>query len=110
MTIADNTPILVAAELETVGTNLNNQAATISDELSQLASYLNQLPAIWQGAASDYYQGLQAEWNIAAEGLFGPDGVLGEIATAMNVSWNNYSDAEWSNSQTWQHAGGPSAR
>jgi WXG100 family type VII secretion target len=109
MTIAENTPILVAAELESVGTSLNAQATAISDELSQLASYLNQLPAAWQGTASGYYEGLQAEWNIAAEGLFGPGGVLGEIATAMNVSWNNYSDAEWSNSRTWQHTGGPSA-
>ena len=107
MAIAENMPILVAAELESVGTYLNGQATEISDELSQLASYLNQLEAIWQGAASGYYQGLQAEWNIAAEGLFGPDGVLGEIATAMNVSWGNYSDAEWSNSQTWQHGGSP---
>jgi WXG100 family type VII secretion target len=96
-------PILVATELEGVGTYLTGQATEISDELNQLASYLNQLEVIWQGAASGYYQGLQAEWNIAAQGLFGPDGVLGEIAHAMNVTWANYSDAEWSNSQTWQH-------
>jgi uncharacterized protein YukE len=97
-------PILVATELESVGTYLNGQATEISDELNQLASYLNQLEVIWQGAASGYYQGLQAEWNIAALGLFGPDGVLGEIAHAMNVTWANYSDAEWSNSQTWRHS------
>jgi uncharacterized protein YukE len=82
-------PILVATELEGVGTYLIGQATEISDELNQLASYLNQLEVIWQGAASGYYQGLQAEWNIAAQGLFGPDGVLGEIAHAMNVTWAN---------------------
>jgi uncharacterized protein YukE len=103
MAIPESMPILVAAELEGVGTYLNGQATEIADELSQLASYLNQLDLIWSGNASSYYQGLQAEWNIAAEGLFGPDGVLGEIATAMNLTWNNYSDAEWSNSQTWNH-------
>ena len=26
----------------------------------------------WQGPAQSYYQGLQQEWNIAADGLFGP--------------------------------------
>jgi WXG100 family type VII secretion target len=106
MAIPDNMPILVAADLEGAGPYLNGQAAEISDELNQLASYLNQLQAIWQGRASGYYQGLQTEWNVAAEGLFGPDGVLGEIAHTMNVAWGNYSDAEWSNSQTWQHGGG----
>jgi uncharacterized protein YukE len=96
-------PIMVQTELADAGTYLNNQATVISEQLSRLAAYLNQLPEIWAGTASTYYQGLQQEWNIAANGLFGPDGVLGEIATAMNVTWNNYSDAEWSNTQTWSH-------
>lgn len=96
-------PIVVQTELSNAGTYLNSQASNISDQLSRLAAYLNQLPEIWSGNASTYYQGLQQEWNIAANGLFGPDGVLGEIATAMNVTWNNYSDAEWSNTQTWSH-------
>jgi uncharacterized protein YukE len=96
-------PILVQTELSNAGTYLNNQASMISDELNSLAAYLNGLPEIWTGSASTYYQGLQQEWNIAAAGLFGPDGVLGEIANAMNVTWGNYSDAEWSNSSTWQH-------
>ena len=102
MGISESMPILVAAELEGVGTYLNGEAAEIADELSQLASYLNQLEVIWNGNASSYYQGLQAEWNIAADGLFGPDGVLGEIAHAMDITWSNYSDAEWSNTQTWR--------
>jgi hypothetical protein len=45
----------------------------------------------------------QQEWNVAAEGLFGPNGILGEIAQAMNVNWGNYTDAEWSNIKTWRH-------
>lgn len=103
MSFSDAVPISVQQELETAGPYLNGQAAEISEELHQLAQYLNQLPEIWQGAASGYYQGLQAEWNVAAEGLFGPEGVLGQIARAMNVNWANYSDAEWANSQTWNH-------
>jgi hypothetical protein len=44
------------------------------------------------------------EWNTAATGLFGTaseGGILGEIAAAMNVSWNNYSMAESANASTW---------
>jgi len=103
MPFSDSTPILVSTELEGVGASLNGQASAIADELSDLARYLNGLQEIWTGQASSYYQGLQAEWNIAAEGLFGPDGVLGEIAHAMNIAWGNYSDAEWSNMRTWAH-------
>lgn len=96
-------PIAVKAELEGAGAYMNAQALDIADELAQLAAYLNTLPEIWKGSASSYYQGLQAEWNIAANGLFGPDGVLGEIAHAMNVNWANYSEAEWNNTRTWSH-------
>jgi hypothetical protein len=45
------------------------------------------------------------EWNIAAEGLFGPGGVLGQISSALNLSWNNYSECEWANLRTWRPAG-----
>ncbi len=101
----ESTPIWVGTELESVGSYLNGQAAEIADELHQLATYLNQLDVTWQGSAATYYQGLQAEWNTAADGLFGPDGVLGEIANAMNITWGNYADAEWSNAQTWRSGG-----
>ncbi|WP_280897132.1 hypothetical protein [Streptomyces sp. SAI-135] len=45
---------------------------------------------------------MQNGWDLAANGLFGEDGVLGRIAHAMNVNWNNYSDAEWANVSTWR--------
>jgi len=102
MTINESMPILVQSELEGAGSYLNAQANDIAEELSQLASYVSALPEVWQGQASDYYQGLQGEWNIAANGLFGPDGVLGEIARAMNATWGNYCDAEWTNELTWR--------
>jgi WXG100 family type VII secretion target len=104
MNINESTPILVAPELEAAGTYLNGQAGEIAAELAQLAGYVSQLEPFWQGKAATYYQGLQAEWNTAADGLFGPEGVLGEIARAMNVNWANYSDAEWSNTVTWQRS------
>lgn len=106
MGFSDSTPIMVKQELEAAGAYLNGQAEEIAEELHQLATYINQLTFVWTGPASGYYQGLQAEWNIAAEGLFGPDGVLGEISNAMNVGWGNYSEAEWNNSRTWNHGSG----
>jgi WXG100 family type VII secretion target len=103
MSMNESMSIFVAPELEAAGAYLNGQASEIAGELGQLAAYIDQLEPFWQGKAATYYQGLQSEWNLAANGLFGPEGVLGEIAHAMNVNWSNYSDAELSNTQTWQH-------
>jgi WXG100 family type VII secretion target len=99
---ADSTPIAVPTDLEASGAYINSQASAIADELAALAQQIEPLQSTWTGQAATYYQGLQQEWNTAAEGLFGPDGVLGQIANAMNVNWGNYSDAEASNVQTWQ--------
>jgi WXG100 family type VII secretion target len=102
MSSIDSIPIAVPTDLEGVGAWLNQQAGTISDELAALANQLAPLQSTWTGQAATYYEQLQAEWNMAANGLFGPDGVLGQIATAMGVNWNNYSEAEWNNTKTWQ--------
>jgi WXG100 family type VII secretion target len=97
------TPIAVPTDLEAAGAYINNQAMTMSDELHTLWTQLEPLQSTWVGSAQTYYQGLQQEWNVAAAGLFGPDGVLGQIAGAMNVNWGNYSDSEAANTATWQH-------
>jgi WXG100 family type VII secretion target len=99
---ADNIPIAVPTDLEGVGAWLNQQAAAIADELQVLANQLEPLTGTWTGQSALHYEALQAQWNTAASGLFGPDGVLGQIAHAMGVNWANYSDAEWSNTKTWQ--------
>ncbi|MFB6892574.1 WXG100 family type VII secretion target [Kitasatospora sp. NPDC056327] len=103
MAFSPSLPISVQQDLAAAGPFLNAKADEISEQLNSLAAYLNQLPEVWQGSASAYYQGLQAEWNLAADGLFGPEGVLGQIAHAMNVNWANYSEAEWANSSTWKN-------
>jgi WXG100 family type VII secretion target len=103
MPFSDATPIAVPVDLEGAGTHLNNVAAAISGELEALwMNKLEPLQSTWTGRAATYYQGLQQEWNTAAAGLFAPDGVLGQIARAMNVNWGNYSYAEADNTQTWQ--------
>ncbi|MEU2620648.1 WXG100 family type VII secretion target [Streptomyces sp. NPDC007157] len=101
----DGANLMVKEELAGSGTHINGVAQTIADELHDLINKLQPVLAggDWNGAAQQYFEGLEAEWNYAANGLFGPGGVLGEIANAMHVNWNNYSEAEWANSRTWQH-------
>lgn len=100
----DASQIYVQEGLAGAGSTINGMAQTMADELAQLKSKLSPLQDAWtQSQAATYYQGLQNEWDIAANGLFGPDGVLGRIAQAMHVNWGNYSEAEWSNIQTWKH-------
>ncbi|MEU2246863.1 WXG100 family type VII secretion target [Streptomyces sp. NPDC019224] len=102
MTGIEDSRILVHADLSTAGPEINRRAAEISEELSLLIRQLQPLAATWTGEAKEYYEVLQAEWNMAAEGLFGPEGVLGRIAHALNVNWANYSNAEWANVSTWR--------
>ncbi|GAA0587381.1 hypothetical protein GCM10010172_85620 [Paractinoplanes ferrugineus] len=92
----------VPAELEMAGQTLNGKAEVIVDQLQALIAKLAPLQDTWEGPAQSYYQGLQQEWNIAADGLFGETGVLGKIASAMNLSWNNYAEGEWANVRTWK--------
>jgi WXG100 family type VII secretion target len=103
MADVDSVPIAVPTDLESAGAYINSCASTMADELHTLWTQLESLQSIWTGSAHTYYEGLQQEWNTAAAGLFAPDGVLGQIAGAMNVNWGNYSDAEASNARTWQH-------
>ncbi|GAB2964991.1 hypothetical protein GCM10027280_62290 [Micromonospora polyrhachis] len=95
----------VPLELELAGAEINRQAGVIVDKLEALKSKLTPIADTWQGDAKTYYEGLQGEWNLAADGLFGQTGVMGQIASALNLSWNNYSEAEWMNLKTWLPAG-----
>jgi len=100
---ADSIPIAVPVDLEGAGAFINGRAADMATELQALIRLLAPLQATWGGWASGHYDNLQAEWNDAADRLFGPNGVLGDIAHAMHVAWGNYSRAEWSNIQTWKN-------
>ncbi|WP_328356106.1 WXG100 family type VII secretion target [Streptomyces sp. NBC_00445] len=99
----DGTPIYVGEGLAAAGSTLNTRAGQMSGELQALKSQLAPLVDAWrESEAAMYYQDMQNDWDFSANGLFGPDGVLGRIAHAMHVNWNNYSDAEWSNMSTWR--------
>lgn len=100
----DGAQIRVSDMLSDAGAKINAKALAIADDLAQLKSELVPLQEDWkESTAATYYQDMQNEWDIAANGLFGPDGVLGRIAHAMHVNWANYSEAEWSNVSTWKH-------
>jgi len=77
----------------------------ITDELGRLSNKLTPVLSgeLWSGQAQHYYQGLQTEWQIAASGLFGSEGVLAQIALVLGIVWQNYADAEWANTITWRH-------
>jgi uncharacterized protein YukE len=95
--------LTVPADLQGAGAYLNRVAATIEGELIALKHQLQPIADTWtDGRAQHYYQGLQWEWNAAADGLFGPTGVLGQIAQRLNLIWDNYTECEWSNTKTWQ--------
>ncbi|MGW0856244.1 WXG100 family type VII secretion target [Streptomyces sp. NPDC002690] len=101
----EDSKILVAGDLERAGADINARAEVIAEELAALITKLQPLADTWTGEAKIYYETLQGEWNTAAEGLFGPDGVLGRISMALNVNWQNYSEAEWANVSTWRTTG-----
>jgi WXG100 family type VII secretion target len=94
--------IKVPMDLEAAGQYISARAQEMSDELHTLAQQLAPLQETWMGQAASYYEPLQQEWNVAAAGLFGPDGVLGQISAAMGVTWNNYSESEDANAATWR--------
>ena len=103
MAAVDGTSIQVPTDLEGASTYIRSMAETMIGQLQTLWSQLEPLQSTWTGQAQQYYQGLQDEWNTAANGLFAPDGVLGQVGAAVGTSWTNYADAETSNAGTWRH-------
>jgi uncharacterized protein YukE len=103
MSGVESTRLVVSPELAAAGATINTMAQGIADELHKLAGLLMPLQESWIGTASGNHEDVQLHWNNAAMGLFGPGGVLGEIAHAMNVNWNNYAEAELTNAANWKH-------
>jgi WXG100 family type VII secretion target len=100
----DGTPLMVSDELAGAGTYINGSAQGIADLLAALIRQLTPMAESWSGPAASHFDPLMQQWNQAAIGLLGTEaqgGILGEIAAAMDVAWGNYSEAEWSNTSTW---------
>lgn len=105
------TTLRVPLDLEQAGAQIYKRSEEITDNLERLRKKLQPIldPAgetDWVGAANNEYGPLQEQWNMAARELFGPGGVMGQITSALNLSWNNYTDCEWANVRTWRPSGG----
>ncbi|WP_431949801.1 WXG100 family type VII secretion target [Actinacidiphila sp. bgisy167] len=104
MTNIEGAVIRVGRDLEGSGAYLNSRAAEIMGELSRLKQNLQTLIDAWQAQSATEYQARMYEWDQAATGLFGSEaegGVLGEIAAAMKVNWDNYHGTEEANLKTF---------
>lgn len=96
MSSVDSPASRVEGRLSQPGAHINEAVRQIVDELQSLLSVLRPLADTWTGPTASYFEPLMAEWNFAANGLLGSQaqgGVLGEIAAAVNVSWNTYDGA-----------------
>ncbi|MFB7504397.1 MULTISPECIES: WXG100 family type VII secretion target [Streptomyces] len=101
----EGTTVYVGEGLEAAGRNINGWAELIIGELHRLRSNLQPLIDTWNAQASTAYQDRMHEWDVAAVNLFGDEadsGILGTIATAMDVNYGNYVAAEDANLKTWR--------
>lgn len=115
-------PIWVANELATAGPHVRSVAAQLTQDLLELRNRLAPLAETWDSGAHSYYDPLERMWDQSAQRLFGTsgtataaqdptnpgqvlagEGVLGEIAHALDVTWTNYVAGEAANTHIWQH-------
>jgi ESAT-6 family protein len=73
-------------------------ASQISQQLSDLKTYLAPLVASWSGEASSDFQALQAKWDNSANDL---NQVLRQISQSLRTAGDNYLNTERSNKQIW---------
>ncbi|GAA1685833.1 hypothetical protein GCM10009765_38920 [Fodinicola feengrottensis] len=103
----ESSNLQVPAELAEAGTHIRTISGNLASELDTLHKKLAPLAESWKGDAYQYFTGLQQEWNLASLGLWGDGtqgntGLLPFIAHALDVSYENYTNAEHSNAQTWR--------
>jgi hypothetical protein len=92
-------PHTLQSDFEGADVFINGVVAQVTEELASLKRLLAPVEERWIGG--DLMNlGVKEEWNIATDGLFGPAGVLGYLAGAMNINWPNYGDAAWSEDET----------
>jgi hypothetical protein len=100
--------IMVGQDLSQAGATINNYAQQIVDEMNTVGAQVEYLREHWQGWTPQVYDPLMTQWQAAAWNLFAPaqdGGLLGAIAAAMDVTFNNYTDGEIANVRTWTSAG-----
>jgi ESAT-6 family protein len=73
-------------------------ATQITQQLSDLKTYLAPMVASWSGNAAGEYQALQAKWDGGASDL---NQVLRQMAQALRTAADNYQSTERKNSSIW---------
>jgi hypothetical protein len=68
-------------------------AAEVAVRLAGLRRVLEPTRDLWAGTTAGL--GPAEEWTIAVEGLFGADGVLGQISRAMHAEWPAFEGLGW---------------
>ncbi|WP_433349849.1 WXG100 family type VII secretion target [Micromonospora sp. CA-111912] len=103
----ESSNLQVPAELAEAGTHIRKISGDLAAELAALQAQLAPLEESWTGSTYQHFKGLEQEWNMAAAGLWGDGGagsvgLLPFIARALDISYQNYTNAEQANTKTWQ--------
>jgi hypothetical protein len=108
MSSIDGTLMMVDDQLSGAGNYINGAAQQIADELAAPDQAAPAARRDLDRSRGVVLRSAHGRVERRRHGLFGAadqGGVLGEIAAAMNVSWNNYSEAEVANVSTWSSSG-----
>jgi hypothetical protein len=101
----EDSHLVVPTSLEEAGPHVRQVASNIVLELEALNRELAPLAETWTGDTFTYFNGLEQEWNLGALGMFGDGrtypGVLGDIATKLDVAWANYVLTQQTNNRQW---------
>lgn len=73
-------------------------SSALNQQLADLQSFLAPLVASWEGQAATDYQARQKQWHEAQTAL---NGLLAKVGTALDVSHQNYTEAENKNASMW---------
>lgn len=82
------------SDLTDVGQTIDALAGDIARRLAALRRELEPARGLWAGTRVDLDP--VAEWTLAADGILGPDGILGLISGAIRYEWPGYAGAGWS--------------
>ncbi|MGC4879750.1 hypothetical protein ACLQ26_26220 [Micromonospora sp. DT43] len=83
-----------APEPADIGSAIKALAADVADRLAMLRDELEPTRARWSGIHD--YLGPADEWTIAADGLLGPNGVLGMVSDALEITLPDLVAVGWS--------------
>jgi hypothetical protein len=121
----DDSVLGVPPQLADAGNHVRSVSNLLGAELNQLGLKIAAIAATWDGPTAEKFAPFMAQWKMAAHALWGdegapmplpgqpvPDGVdhphqlemglLPFIGHALDRLYENYMNAEYGNTQTWQ--------